>query len=108
MSEDFFFGLDFIDIVYDNVHPPDPLKFAQELLDHNIECFTSRGLLISTDMPLIEEASVKQGPLRHVNLMVSIRADVGPLFHWNEMENSIRKSVEEIRGLQGLVKSEAW
>jgi len=55
-----FLGLGFIDIVYDNVHPPDPLKLTQELLDHNVECFTSTGLLIHADMPLFKEASVKQ------------------------------------------------
>ena len=42
------------------MHPPDPCKFTQELLDHGMECFPSKGVIIHADMPLFKEASVKQ------------------------------------------------
>ena len=52
----YFLGLGFIDCVSDYVHPPGPCKFTQELIDHGMECFSSKGFLIHAVMPRCSES----------------------------------------------------
>jgi hypothetical protein len=80
MSDDVIFGLQSIDRFSDDVHPPYPLKFAQELLDSVLEFFTCSWLLIQANMSLFKEVSVKPSIFYLVKLMVSVRADVGTTF----------------------------
>ena len=52
----YFLGLGFIDCVSDDFHPPGPCKFTQELIDHGMECFSSKWFLIHADMPRCSES----------------------------------------------------